>query len=130
MKYMIEYTIRAAGLTHDEGFAGSEALLTAFGKWKPEDGLTVQAFVSNLAGNGGYVLVEANDPKVIFTFVSKYNFWNDVNVVPVVDVGEAVPIAAAYTTIHSIKTIRLIQAAEKSGCKITYPIFNSPTILS
>ena len=95
MKYMIEYTIRSAGLTHDEGFAGSEALLTAFGKWKPEDGLTVHAFVSNLAGNGGYVLVEANDPKVIFTFVSKYNFWNDINVVPVVDVGEAVPIAAA-----------------------------------
>ena len=53
MKYMIEYTIRAAGLTHAENFAGAEALLTAFGKWKPEDGLTVHAFVSNLAGNGG-----------------------------------------------------------------------------
>ena len=95
MKYMIEYTIRSTGLTHDEGFAGSEGLLNAFGKWKPEDGLTVHAFVSNLAGNGGYVLVEAGDPKVIVTFVSKYNFWNDVNVVPVVDVGEVVPIAAA-----------------------------------
>ena len=34
MKYVIEYTIRSTGLTHDEGFAGSEALLTAFGKWK------------------------------------------------------------------------------------------------
>jgi hypothetical protein len=53
--------------------------------------LTVHAFVSNLAGNGGYVLAEASDPKVIVTFVSKYNFWNDVNVVPVVDVGEVVP---------------------------------------
>lgn len=95
MKYMIEYTIRSTGLTQDEGFAGSEALLTAFGKWKPEDGLTVHAFVSNLAGNGGYVLAEASDPKVIVTFVSKYNFWNDVNVVPVADVGEVVPIAAA-----------------------------------
>ena len=57
--------------------------------------MTVHAFVSNLAGNGGYVLVEASDPKVIVAFVSKYNFWNDVNVVPVVDVGESVPIAAA-----------------------------------
>ena len=94
MKYMLEYKIRTTG-TYDENFAGSEALLNAFGKWKPEDGLTVHAFVSNLAGNGGYVLVEASDPKVIVTFVSKYNFWNDVNVVPVVDVGEAVPIAAA-----------------------------------
>ena len=54
MKYMLEYKIGAAGLTHDQNFAGSEGLLNAFGKWKPEDGLTVHAFVSNLAGNGGY----------------------------------------------------------------------------
>ena len=62
MKYMLEYKIRTTG-TYDENFAGSEALLNAFGKWKPEDGLTVHAFVSNLAGNGGYVLVEASDPR-------------------------------------------------------------------
>jgi hypothetical protein len=48
MKYMIEYTVRTAGLSHNENFAGSQALLNAFGKWKPEDGLTVHAFVSNL----------------------------------------------------------------------------------
>ena len=52
VKYMIEYTVRNAGLTHDQNFANSEALLTAFGKWKPEEGLKVHAFVSNLA-NGG-----------------------------------------------------------------------------
>ena len=95
MKYMIEYTVRTTGLTHDQNFANSEALLTAFSKWKPEDGLTVHAFVSNLAGNGGYILAEANDPKVIVAFVSKYTFWSDANVVPVVDIGEAVPINAA-----------------------------------
>ena len=95
VRYMIEYTIRAAGLTHTEKFASAEALLTAFGKWKPEDGLTVHAFVSNLAGNGGYVLVESSDPKVIVSFVSKYNFWNEVKVVPVIEVGDAVPVTAA-----------------------------------
>jgi hypothetical protein len=95
LKYMIEYTVRTAGLSHDQNFAGSQALLNAFGKWKPEDGLTVSAFVSNLAGNGGYVLVEASDPKVVVAFVSKYTFWNDANVVPVVDIGESVPINSA-----------------------------------
>ena len=98
MKYIIEYTVRTAGLTHDQNFAGSGALLTAFSKWKPEDGLTVHAFVSNLAGNGGYVLVDASDPKVIVAFASKFTFWNDVNIVPVIDVGEAVPINAAAIT--------------------------------
>jgi hypothetical protein len=92
VKYMIEYTIRSAGLTNEQNFANSEALLNAFGKWKPEDGLTIHAFVSNLGGDGGYVLAEAGDPKVIVSFVSKYNFWNDVNIVPVVDVGDVIPV--------------------------------------
>lgn len=94
MKYMIEYTIRPTG-THDQRFTGAEALTRAFGKWKPEAGLTVQAFVSNLSGDGGYVLVEADDPKVILAFVSKYTAWNDAKVVPVIDISEAVPINTA-----------------------------------
>ncbi len=92
MKYMIEYTIRQAGLSNEQNFGSAQALLNAFGKWKPEDGLTVHAFVSTLGGNAGYAFVEAADPKVILSFVSKYTFWNDVNVVPVVDVGEAVTV--------------------------------------
>jgi hypothetical protein len=97
MKYMLEYTVRTAGLSFDQNFAGSHSLLTAFSKWKAEEekGLTIHAFVSDLTGRGGYVLAEANDPKVITAFVSKYNYWNDINVVPVIDVGEAVPINAS-----------------------------------
>jgi hypothetical protein len=95
MKYMIEYKIRAGGVPLDQGFANVESLITAFSKWKPEDGLTVHAFVSDLAAIAGYVLVEADDPKVIISFVSKYNFWNDIKVVPVMDVNEVVPLSAA-----------------------------------
>ena len=95
MKYMIEYSVRSAGLIHEQNFANSDALLAAFSKWKPEDGLVIHAFASKVAANGGYVLAEASDPKVIVSLVSKYIFWNDVNVVPVIDVGEAVPIATA-----------------------------------
>lgn len=97
MRYMLEYTVRTAGLSFDQNFAGSQSLLTAFSKWKPDEekGLTIHAFVANLAGRGGYVLVEANDPKAITAFVAKYNFWNDINVVPVVDIGESVPINAS-----------------------------------
>ena len=93
MKYMIEYTVRTTGLTYDQNLANAAALLTAFGKWKPEEGLNVLAFVSNVGLTGGYVLVEASDPKVVGSFVSKYNYWNESRVVPVIDVGEIVPIA-------------------------------------
>ncbi len=92
MKYMIEYSVRTAGLSHDENFANQQALLNAFGKWQPEAGLTVHAFVSHLNSDSGYVLVEADDPKVVASFVSKYIYWNDVDVVPVVDVAEIVAI--------------------------------------
>jgi hypothetical protein len=94
VKYMLEYKVRTAGLTYDQNFANEESLLTAFGQWKPEEGLTVHAFVGNLAGTGGYVLVEAAEPSVIQSFVSKFTFWNDIEVVPVVDVAEAVTTAA------------------------------------
>ena len=89
MKYMIEYTIRNAGLSHDQNLSGQEALLDTFSKWQPEEGLTVHAFVSTLA-NGGYVLVEADDPNAVGLFVGKFMYWNDVNIVPVVDVTDAV----------------------------------------
>ena len=36
MKYVIEYTVRTAGLSFDQNFAGSGSLLNAFTKWKPE----------------------------------------------------------------------------------------------
>ena len=93
MKYVLEYKIRTAGLSHDQNFANLEALLTAFGQWKPEEGLTVHAFLGNLAGDGGYVLVEAAEPGTVQSFVSKFTYWNDIEVVPVVDVAEAVTTA-------------------------------------
>jgi len=89
MKFMIEYKIRTAGLNHDQNLANQEALLNAFGKWSPEEGLTVHAFVSHM-NNGGYILAEAADAGIVLSFVSKFIYWNDVEVVPVVDVTEAV----------------------------------------
>jgi len=89
MQYVIEYQIRTAGLTHDQNLDNQDALFKAFGKWTPEEGLTVNAFLSNL-NNGGYVLVEADDPNVVYSFVSKFVYWNDISVVPVVDVADGV----------------------------------------
>jgi hypothetical protein len=93
MKYMVEYSIRTAGLTADQAMSNSDSLTAAFANWEPEAGLTVHAFVSNL-NNGGYILVEADDADVVLLFVSKFFFWNDVNVVPVVDVDSAVSAGA------------------------------------
>jgi hypothetical protein len=93
MKYMIEYEIRTTGLSHEQNLASQDALLVkAFSKWKPEEGLTVHAFLSH-SNHGGCVLAGAAEPGVVLSFVSKFNYWNDVQVVPVADVTEAVTAA-------------------------------------
>jgi hypothetical protein len=79
MKYMIEWTVRTQ---------------TTFSKWKPEKGLTVLAFVGNVAGRSGYVLVEASDPEIVASFATKFGYWNDIDVVPVIDIGDLVAISA------------------------------------
>jgi hypothetical protein len=94
MKYMVEYQVRTVGLSHDQNLANQDALLKAFGTWTPETGLTVHAFLSNF-NFGGYVLVEADDPGVVYSFVSKFFYWNDINVVPVIDVADGVTIGTA-----------------------------------
>jgi hypothetical protein len=43
-------------------------------------------------------LVEAADPGVVSSFVSKFVFWNEVRVVPVVDVADAVTAASVSLT--------------------------------
>jgi hypothetical protein len=92
MKYMIEYAIRRNG-NLEQSEANAKSLLKAFSKWQPEDGLNVQAFVTDVDGGGGYVLVEAADPKVVAMFTHKFIAWNDIKVVPVIDVAESAEIA-------------------------------------
>jgi Protein of unknown function (DUF3303) len=95
MKFVIEYRFRNDGLTYDQNLANTGALLTAFSKWKPEEGLKVHAFLGKVGGSGGYIFVEADDVKVVQAFVSKFVFWNEVTVVPVLDVGDSVANAHA-----------------------------------
>jgi hypothetical protein len=91
---MIDYAFRSGG-KYEDNIENGEALTRAFGKWKPEDGLSVLAFVERLGGAGGYALVEAADPKVVFSFASKFNVWVESKVVPVIDVGDSVPLGVA-----------------------------------
>ena len=93
MKYMCEYKVRH-GHHFEQNFGAAESLLTAFSKWKPDDGLKIHAFVSNLMGDGGYILVETDDPKLIVSFASKFSYWNDSEIIPVIDVAEATAVAA------------------------------------
>ena len=89
MKYMIEWELRIGGVPIEQSLANQDALFKAFAKWQPEEGLTVHAFVGNMS-SGGYVLLEAADPVVVDSFVSKFVYWNEIKVVPVIDIADGV----------------------------------------
>jgi Protein of unknown function (DUF3303) len=93
MKYMIEYALRRDGLSYEQTEGNLQTLLKAFSKWQPEDGLKVHAFLTAVDGNGGYVMLEASDPKVLTTFTHKFVPWAAIKAIPVVDVGESAEIA-------------------------------------
>ena len=40
-------------------------------------------------------MVETNDPKAVTAFATKHNYWNDVKITPVIEVGDMVPISAS-----------------------------------
>ena len=60
--------------------------------------------MSNL-NNGGYVLVEAADAEVVYSFVSKVVYWNDVTVVPLRRRGGALDEAAPLRTIRQRQSV-------------------------
>ena len=39
-------------------------------------------------------MVEASDPEVVVSFTTKFGYWNDIDVVPVIDIGDLVAISA------------------------------------
>jgi hypothetical protein len=45
VNYTIEYTVRGAGLRHDQGLDNAEALRNVSGKWAPDEGLSIHAVV-------------------------------------------------------------------------------------
>jgi hypothetical protein len=93
MKYVIEYKLRRDGLSYEQTEENLETLLKAFSKWQPEDGLKVLSFLAAVEGSGGYVIVETSDPKALTTFIQKFVAWNDIKVIPVIEVAESAEIA-------------------------------------
>jgi hypothetical protein len=91
MKMMVEWTTRPAH-SYTDDIANREALLRTFSKWAPPEGLTIHAFVVKLEAQAGYILVECDDPKLMASFQLQFMPWNDVKIVPVLDVQDAVPL--------------------------------------
>src|SRR5688500_3109112 len=91
MLFQINYTTRAGGSAKENEESGKRAL-ALFSKWEPPKGMEVKSFYACADGKGGTVMVETDDVKTLVDGPAKFGAVNDFDIVPMIDIGEAVPI--------------------------------------
>jgi len=88
MKYVISWEFRPN--TTEEAQARS---LQVFSKWSPAEGATFVQFVGRVDGNGGFAVVETDDPALLARDTAIFGAFLDMRVYPVLDIEETARIA-------------------------------------
>lgn len=84
MKYVVAWTNRDSGTTE----ADAKRTLAIFSKWTPSAGATFHQFVGRVDGEGGFAVVETDNPRDILRDVSTFTPWLKYEVFPVVDIAD------------------------------------------
>ena len=84
MKYVISWETRA-GIT-EESAARS---LQVFGKWSPSEPAAFKEFLGRLDGNGGFAVVETDDPAQIAKDTAPFSSWFEFHVYPCLEIAES-----------------------------------------
>lgn len=100
MLFQINYKTRAGG-TAEENEASGKRALALFSKWSPPAGLEVKSFLSRADGNGGTLVVETDDIKVLAEGPAKFSGLNEFEIVPVLDITDAIAIFGEAADWHS-----------------------------
>jgi hypothetical protein len=85
MKYVVTWVPRA-NLTEE----ASARSLQVFGKWTPAGSFT--EFLGRVDGQGGFAVVEADDPAVIAKDVAPFVAWFEFAVHPVLEIADSAAI--------------------------------------
>ncbi len=87
MKYVMAWTSRLVG----GGKENEDAMrrgLELFSNWKPPKGTTFHQFVGRLDAEGGFAVVETDNPAELLDSTGKFAPYNVFHVYPVVDIDE------------------------------------------
>jgi uncharacterized protein DUF3303 len=93
MKFLVSWTNRE-GASGADNEASAKRGLAVFGKWSPPQGDVFHQFLTRLDGEGGYAVVETDNPLNVLDSASKFSPWFKFEVIPVVDIMEGVPVAS------------------------------------
>lgn len=87
MKYVMAWTSRLGG-SGKENEDGVQRALQLFSKWQPPAGSTFHQFVGRIDGEGGFAVVETDDPAELLDGTSKFAPFNLFQIYPVVDMND------------------------------------------
>jgi hypothetical protein len=87
LKYAMTWTNRLGGSGKDNE-DGVRRGLEVFSKWQPSAGTTFHQFVGRIDGEGGFAIVETENPTELLTETAKFAPFNVFHIHPVVDMGE------------------------------------------
>ena len=87
MKYVISWESRP-GLT-EESVARS---LQVFSKWSPSEPANFKEFLGRLDSNGGFAVVETDDPAQIAKDTAPFTSWFEFHVYPCLEIAESAAI--------------------------------------
>jgi hypothetical protein len=87
MKYVLAWTSRLGG-TGKENEAAVRRALELLGKWKPPKGTKIHQFVGRLDAEGGFAVLETDNPAELLDGTGKFAPYNAFHVYPVVDIDE------------------------------------------
>jgi hypothetical protein len=93
MKYVLSWTPRQGGSAADNE-ASLKRGLDVFSKWSPAAGATFHQFVGRVDGEGGFAVVETDDPRLILGDTAKFQPFFEFHLYPVVEITEVAQIGS------------------------------------
>lgn len=88
MKYVIAWTAKPT-----MGEAEAARSLQVFSKWAPSEKVTFEQFLGRADAKGGFAVVTTEDINAIVRDMAIFGTWFEMDVVPVVEVGDLATIS-------------------------------------
>ena len=83
MKYVIAWVAKP-----NLGEAEIARSLQVFSKWTPSEKVTFEQFLGRVDARGGFAVVTTDDINAVVRDMAIFGTWFDMDVVPVVEIGE------------------------------------------
>jgi hypothetical protein len=87
MKYAVTWEVRP-NLTEES----AKRSLLVFSKWSPTHPEHFQAFLGRIDGNGGFAVVETDDPTELAKDTAPFTTWFEFNIYPCLDIADSAAI--------------------------------------